>query len=30
MRIVVDGKFSVPRYHPHMEKYEPIVVYGIV
>ena len=30
MRIVVDGKFSVPRYHPHMEQYSPVVIYGVI
>ena len=30
MRIVVDGHFSVPRYHPHMTMYEHITIHGVV
>ena len=29
-RVVVDGKFSVPSYHPHMTDYLPTVIYGIM
>ena len=30
MRVVVDGKFSVPRYQPHMTANPPLVIYGVI